>query len=139
MGFIKEFKEFASGGNLVDLAVAVVMGTAIGKVIAAFIDGMVLPLVGMISGKDFSNMYIGLNEATQAAAASGTVSLVEAQKLGPVFAYGNFISAVVNFLLIAFVVLKGINKMKKAKEESAPAGPSSTDALLMEIRDALKK
>ncbi len=139
MGFIKEF---ASGGNLVDLAVAVVMGTAIGKVIAAFIDGMVLPLVGMISGKDFSNMYIGLNEATQAAAASGTVSLVEAQKLGPVFAYGNFISAVVNFLLIAFVVfivLKGINKMKKAKEESAPAGPSSTDALLMEIRDALKK
>lgn len=85
---------------------------------------MVLPLVGMISGKDFSNMYIGLNEARQAAAASGTVSLVEAQKLGPVFAMA-ILSAVVNFLLIAFVVfivLKGINKMKKAKEESAPAG-----------------
>lgn len=141
MGFIKEFKEFAATGSLVDLAAAVVMGTAIGKVIAAFIDGMVLPLIGMVSGKDFSNMYIGLNDATKAAAATGTTSLAEAQKLGPVFAHGNFISSIVNFLLIAlvvFIALKAINKMKKAKEE-APAGPSSTDALLMEIRDSLKK
>jgi large conductance mechanosensitive channel len=141
MGFIKEFKEFAAGGSLVDLAAAVVMGAAMGKVISAFIDGMVLPLIGMISGKDFSNMYFGLNDATKVAAASGTVSLADAQKLGPVFAYGNFVSAVVNFLLIAlvvFIALKAINKMKKAKE-AAPAGPSSTDALLMEIRDSLKR
>jgi large conductance mechanosensitive channel len=140
MGFIKEFKEFAVTGNFVDLAVGVVMGAAVGKVIAAFIDGMVLPIVGMISGKDFSNMYFGLNDATKTAAA-GNVSLADAQKLGPVFAYGNFISSLVTFLLIAlvvFIALKAINKMKKAKVE-APAGPSSTDALLMEIRDSLKK
>jgi large conductance mechanosensitive channel len=142
MGFIKEFKEFAVTGNFIDLAVGVVMGAAVGKVISAFIDGMVLPLIGMINGKDFSNMYFGLNEATKTAAASGTVSLADAQKLGPVFAYGNFISSFVTFLLIAlvvFIALKAINKMKKAKAEAAPAGPSSTDALLMEIRDALKK
>ncbi len=140
MGFIKEFKEFAVTGNFVDLAVGVVMGAAVGKVIAAFIDGMVLPIVGMISGKDFSNMYFGLNDATKTAAA-GNVSLADAQKLGPVFAYGNFISSLVTFLLIAlvvFIALKSINKMKKTKAE-APAAPSSTDALLMEIRDSLKK
>jgi large conductance mechanosensitive channel len=141
MGFIKEFKEFAVTGNFIDLAVGVVMGAAVGKVISAFIDGMVLPLIGIISGKDFSNMYFGLNDATKVAAGSGA-SLEDAQKLGPVFAYGNFISAFVTFLLIAlvvFIALKAINKMKKAKAAEAPAGPSSTDALLMEIRDALKK
>jgi large conductance mechanosensitive channel len=140
MGFIKEFKDFAATGNFVDLAVGVVMGAAVGKVVSAFIDGMVLPLVGMISGKDFSNLYFGLNDATKTAAASGT-ALADAQKLGPVFAYGNFISTVVTFLLVAlvvFVALKAINKMKKAKAE-VPAGPSSTDALLMEIRDGLKR
>lgn len=143
MGFIKEFKEFAATGNFIDLAVGVVMGAAVGKVVSAFIDGMVLPLVGMISGKDFSNLYFGLNDATKAASSSGA-SLADAQKIGPVFAYGNFISSLVTFLLVAlvvFVALKAINKMKKAKaaEPAAPAGPSSTDALLMEIRDSLKK
>ena len=141
MGFIKEFKEFAATGNFIDLAVGVVMGTAVGKVISAFIDGMVLPLVGMVTGSDFGNLYIGLNDATKAASATHA-SLEEAQKLGPVFAYGNFISAIVTFLLVALVVfmaLKAINKMKKAKAAEAPAGPSSTDALLMEIRDSLKK
>ncbi len=141
MGFIKEFKEFAAGGSLVDLAAAVVMGAAIGKVITAFIDGMVLPLIGMVSGRDFSNMYFGLNDATKAAAATGTTSLAEAQKLGPVFAHGNFISSVVNFILIALVVflaLKAINKMKKAKAEE-PAAPPADITLLTEIRDALRK
>jgi large conductance mechanosensitive channel len=142
MGFIKEFKDFAATGNFIDLAVGVVMGAAVGKVVSAFIDGMVLPVVGMVSGKDFSNLYFGLNDATRAASASGA-SLADAQKIGPVFAYGGFISAFVTFLLVALVVfmaLKAINKMKKAKAaEPAPAGPSSTDALLMEIRDSLKK
>ncbi len=141
MGFIKEFKEFAASGSLVDLAAAVIMGAAIGKVITAFIDGMVLPLIGMVSGKDFSNMYIGLNDATKAAAATGTTSLADAQKLGPVFAHGNFISSVVNFLLIAlvvFIAIKGINKMKKAKVEE-PAAPPADITLLTEIRDALRK
>jgi large conductance mechanosensitive channel len=141
MGFIKEFKEFAATGNFIDLAVGVVMGGAVGKVVAAFIDGMVLPLIGIISGKDFSNLYFGLNDASKAASASGA-SLVEAQKAGPVFAYGNFISSFITFLLIAlvvFIALKALNKMKKAKAAEAPAAPSSTDALLMEIRDGLKK
>ena len=141
MGFIKEFKEFAATGNFIDLAVGVVMGAAVGKVISAFIDGMVLPLVGLVTGKDFGNLYFGLNDATKTAASSGA-SLEEAQKLGPVFAYGNFISALVTFLLVAlvvFIALKAINKMKKAKAAEPPAGPSSTDALLMEIRDSLKK
>lgn len=140
MGFIKEFKDFAATGNFVDLAVGVVMGGAVGKVVSAFIDGMVMPIIGMIQGKDFSNMYIGLNDASKAAAASNA-SLAEAQKAGPVFAHGNFITAVVTFILIALVVfmaLKAINSMKKKKAEE-PAGPSSTDALLMEIRDSLKK
>ncbi len=142
MSVIKEFKEFAAGGSLVDLATAVVMGAAIGKVITAFIDGMVLPLVGMVTGKDFSNMYVGLNDATRAAAATGTTSLADAQKLGPVFAHGNFISAVVNFLLIAMVVfmaLKAINKMKKAKAAEPAPAPAADIVLLTEIRDALRK
>jgi large conductance mechanosensitive channel len=141
MGFIKEFKEFAATGNFIDLAVGVVMGAAVGKVVSAFIDGMVLPVVGMVSGKDFSNLYFGLNDATKAASAAGT-SLADAQKIGPVFAYGNFISSLVTFFLVAlvvFIALKAINKMKKAKAAEPPAGPSSTDALLMEIRDSLKK
>ena len=141
MGFIKEFKEFAVTGNFMDLAVGVVMGAAVGKVISAFVDGMVLPLVGLVTGKDFSNLYVGLSDASKEAAAAGA-SLADAQAKGPVFAYGNFISAFITFLLVAlvvFVALKAINKMKKAKAAEAPAGPSSTDALLMEIRDSLKK
>ncbi len=141
MGFIKEFKEFAATGSLVDVAAAFIMGAAIGKVVSAFIDGMVMPLIGMIQGKDFSNMYIGLNDATKAASVANT-SLADAQKLGPVFAHGNFITSVVNFILVALVVfmaLKAINKMKKAKaEEPAPAPPADI-TLLTEIRDALRK
>ncbi len=81
MGFIKEFKDFAATGNFVDLAVGVVMGAAVGKVVSAFIDGMVMPIVGMISGKDFSNLYFGLNDATKTAAASGTVSVGRCAKI----------------------------------------------------------
>ena len=140
MGFIKEFKEFAATGSLVDVAAAFIMGGAIGKVVSAFIDGMVMPLIGMIQGKDFSNMYIGLNDATKAASVANT-SLADAQKLGPVFAHGNFITSVVNFILVALVVflaLKAINKMKKAKAEE-PAAPPADITLLTEIRDALRK
>jgi large conductance mechanosensitive channel len=141
MGFIKEFKEFAATGSLVDVAAAFIMGAAIGKVVSAFIDGMVMPLIGMIQGKDFSNMYIGLNDATKTASTTG-VSLADAQKLGPVFAHGNFITSVVNFILVALVVfmaLKAINKMKKAKAEEPAAAPPADITLLTEIRDALRK
>lgn len=140
---LKEFKEFAIKGNLVDMAIAFVMGGAFGKVVSAFIDGMVMPLVGMIQGKDFNNLYFGLNEATQQASANG-VSLEKAKEVGPVFAYGQFITVAIQFIIVAFVmfmVIKAMNKMKKKQEEApaAPPEPSSTDKLLAEIRDALKK
>lgn len=140
MGMVKEFKEFALKGNLVDMAIAFVMGGAFGKIVTAFIDGMVMPLVGMIQGKDFNNMYIGLSEKSKEAA-SLNLPLDKARELGPVFAYGHFITVVIEFLIVAFfmfLVIKAINKTKK-EAPAAPAEPSSTDKLLTEIRDALKK
>ncbi len=134
MGFIKEFKEFAMKGSLVDIAVAFVMGGAFGKVITSFTEGIVSPLIGMISGADLSkNMYV-LKEAVTDATGKITAEAVAVK-------WGDFLTAVINFVIVAFVmflVIKSINSMKKKKEE-APAGPSSTDALLMEIRDSLKK
>jgi large conductance mechanosensitive channel len=138
MGFLNDFKTFAVKGNLADLAIGVVIGASFGKVISAFIDGMVLPLVGIITGKDFSNMYFGLNDATRAAAATGTASLAEAQKLGPVFAYGSFISAVINFLIIALVCYMVIKNLLKKDPNAVPA-PTATETLLTEIRDGLRK
>ena len=135
MGFIKEFKEFAMKGSLVDIAVAFVMGGAFGKVVSSFTDGIVSPLIGMLGGGDLSkNMYV-LKEAVMDA--SGKV-VTEAVALK----WGDFLTAIINFIIVAFVmfmVIKAINKMKKKQEEAPPAGPSSTDALLMEIRDSLKK
>jgi large conductance mechanosensitive channel len=139
MGFIKEFKDFAATGNFVDLAVGVVMGAAVGKVVSAFIDGMVMPAIGMLTGgQDFSKMAITLKAAVEADKAKG-IEAVEAVTIK----YGAFITQFIEFLIVAlvvFMVIKALNKMKKKKaEEAAPAGPSSTDALLMEIRDSLKK
>lgn len=134
MGFIKEFKDFAMQGNLVDIAVAFVMGGAFGKVVSSFTDGIVSPLIGLLGGTDFSKNMLVLKEAV--VDASGKV-VTEAVALK----WGDFLTAIINFIIVAFVmflVIKGINKMKK-KQEAAPAGPSSTDALLMEIRDSLKK
>ncbi|MBK8684003.1 MAG: large-conductance mechanosensitive channel protein MscL [Bacteroidetes bacterium] len=140
MGFIKEFKEFALKGNLVDLAVAVVMGGAFGKVVSSFIDGMVMPAIDMLTGGvDFNDMKVVLKEGV-AEAKNADGSVVAAIPEVAV-KYGSFITVVIEFLVVAFVVfmvIKAMNTMKK-KQEEAPAGPSSTDALLMEIRDALKK
>ena len=124
MGMIKEFKEFAMKGNIVDLAVAVIIGGAVGKIITALVDNIIMPVIGSLLGQSFESM-------------SAQVNGVEVK-------YGMFIQATVDFLIIAFVlfmVIKAINSMKKKQEEApaAPAGPSSTDKLLMEIRDALKK
>ena len=134
MGFMKEFKEFAMKGSLVDIAVAFVMGGAFGKVVSSFTDGIVSPLSGMIGGADLSkNMYV-LKEAVTDSAGKITAEAVAIK-------WGDFLTAIINFIIVAFVmfmVIKAINKMKK-KQEEIPAGPSSTDALLMEIRDSLKK
>ncbi len=140
MGFIKEFKEFAMNGSLVDIAVAFVMGGAFGRVVSSFTDGIVSPLIGMVGGADLSkNMYVlkeGIKEVKDAAGVVITEGAVEVA-----VKWGDFLTSVINFIIVAFViflVIKAINKMKK-KQEEAPAGPTSTDALLMEIRDSLKK
>lgn len=140
MGFIKEFKDFAMKGNLVDIAVAFVMGGAFGKVVTSFTEGIVAPLIGMIGGADLSkNIFVLKKAVAEVKDASGAVITEAAAEVA--LKWGDFVTAIINFIIVAFVmflVIKAINSMKK-KQEEAPAGPSSTDALLMEIRDALKK
>jgi large conductance mechanosensitive channel len=141
MGMMKEFKEFAMKGNLVDMAVAFVMGAAFGKVTSAFIDGMVMPLVGQLTGGvDFNNKKFVLTKATAEStdAAGGVVPAVAEVAVK----WGSFVTVAIEFLVIAFVmfmVIKAINRMKKAEPPPAPAGPSNEEKLLMEIRDALRK
>ncbi len=141
---LKEFKEFAIKGNLVDTAIAFVMGAAFGKVVSSFIDGMVMPLVGqLLGGVDFNNLKKVLTPAiAEVKDAAGKVVTPAVAEVS--VKYGAFITVVIDFLIVAFVmfmVIKSINKMKKKELEApaAPAEPSSTDKLLMEIRDSLKK
>lgn len=137
----KEFKEFALKGNLVDMAVAFVMGAAFTKLSTSFIEDLVMPLVGKIAGgADFSNNFIALSDAVTAS------SLVEAKKQGAVFAYGSFITIGLNFVIVAFVmflVVKAINKAKSLAEKPAPTPappePTTEEKLLAEIRDLLKQ
>ena len=136
---LREFKEFALKGNLVDMAIAFIMGGAFGKVISAFIDGMVMPMIGLIQGRDFNNLYVGLNEATKNASTQG-LTLAKAKELGPVIAYGEFISVLIQFIIVAFVVfliIKAINKTKK-EELAAEVGPTSEE-LLTDILAELRK
>ena len=138
---LKEFKEFAMKGNLVDIAVAFVLGAAFGKVITSFTEGIVAPIIGILTGgQDFNDKKIILKEAVaKGVDASGKV--VEAGAAEVAVKWGAFLTAVIDFIIVAFVmflIIKAINSMKK-KEEASPAGPSGTDQLLIEIRDALKK
>lgn len=144
MGMMKEFKEFAMKGNLVDMAVAFVMGGAFGKVTSAFIDGMVMPLVGMLTGGvDFSDrIWVVTKGAPEVVDANGAVVTEAVTEVA--VKWGAFISVFIEFLVIAFVmfmVIKAINNMKR-KEEAAPAAPpapTKEEVLLTEIRDALRK
>ena len=137
---LKDFKEFALKGNLIDMSVAFVMGAAFTKFSGSFIDDLIMPFVAKISsGMDFSNSYISLSEKVPAG-----LALIDAKKLGPVVAWGNFVSISINFLIIAFVmflVVKAMNKLKKAEATApaAPPAPSAQEVLLAEIRDLLKK
>ncbi len=145
MGFLKEFKEFAIKGNVIDLAVGVIIGGAFGKIIDSVVNDLVMPLVAAVIGKpDFSNMYLAMGKG--AANITPGMALADARKVADVsiFAYGSFITVAINFLLLAFVIflmVKGINAMKRKEEAKAAAAPapSSTDVLLAEIRDELKK
>jgi large conductance mechanosensitive channel len=137
----KEFKEFALKGNLIDMAVAFVMGAAFTKLSGSFIEDLVMPLVGKISGGiDYSNKFIALSDKVTA------TSLAEAKTQGAVLSYGNFIMIALNFFIVAFVmflVVKAINNAKKlAEKPAAPAGPpepTAEEKLLAEIRDLLKQ
>jgi large conductance mechanosensitive channel len=143
---LKEFKQFALRGNLIDMAVAFVMGAAFGKIVSAFIDGMVMPLVGLIQGRDFSNLYYPLSEnvrkAREAAEAAGSgLSLENAKEIGPVVAYGTFITLTIEFAIVSFImflVIKAMNKLRRDEPATAPE-VNRSEQLLEEIRDALKK
>jgi large conductance mechanosensitive channel len=145
MGMLKEFKEFAVRGNLVDTAVAFVMGASFGKIVSSFVDGMVMPLVGMLTGGvDFNDKKLVLKSAVDVVKDAAGVVVTPAVAEVSV-KYGTFVTNLFDFIIVAiavFMVIKGINKIKKepaAESTAEPAGPSSTDALLMEIRDSLKK
>jgi len=134
MGMMKEFRDFAMKGNLVDIAVAFVMGGAFGKVITSFTEGIVSPLIGMIFGADLGKNMFKLKDAV--VDATGKV-IKEAVYLK----WGDFLSAVINFIIVAFVmflIIKAINSLKK-KQEAVPAPTPEDIILLREIRDSLKK
>jgi large conductance mechanosensitive channel len=133
-----EFKEFALKGNALTLAIGFIIGAAFSKVVDALVNDLIMPIIGIAGKADFSNYYIPLSSGVTA------TNLADARKQGGVFAYGDFISAVINFLIIAialFIVIKGINTMtrKAAKEPPPPAPPTQEVVLLTQIRDQLAK
>lgn len=142
MGMMQEFKEFAVKGNVMDLAVGVIIGAAFGKIVDSVVSDLVMPVVGAVIGKlDFSSLFVVLGQAP-----AGTVMTLDALKKAgvPVFAYGNFITVAVNFAILAFIIfvmVKQINRLKKntPPPPAAPAAPTEDVLLLREIRDSLKK
>ncbi|MBY0563907.1 MAG: large conductance mechanosensitive channel protein MscL [Hyphomonadaceae bacterium] len=139
MSIVSEFRDFAMKGNVVDLAVGVIIGAAFGTIVSSLVDDLIMPVVGAVTGGlDFSNYFLPLSNAVTA------TTLDAAREQGAVFAYGKFITAVLKFLIIAwvlFLVIKAMNRMKKqaAAAPAAPPAPSDEIVLLREIRDALKK
>jgi large conductance mechanosensitive channel len=137
-GFMQEFKEFAVKGNVMDLAVGVIIGGAFGKIVDSVVGDLIMPIVGKIfGGLDFNNYFIPLANQT-------ATTLVEAKKAGAVFAYGSFLTILLNFIILAFIIFMMIKQMNRLKREepAAPAEPPPTPedvVLLREIRDSLKK
>ena len=138
MSFASEFREFAIKGSVVDLAVAVIIGGAFGKIVDSMVNDLIMPIVGRIIGKvDFTNLFIPLSGIPP-----GTPQTLDAlRKAGvPVFAYGNFITILINFLILAFIIFVMVKQVNKLKKEAPPAPPATPEEviLLREIRDALK-
>src|SRR4029079_18427802 len=135
---LKEFREFAMKGNVVDLAVGVIIGAAFGAIVTSLVGDVIMPIIGAITGDlDFSNYYTGLSKSVTA------TNLADAKKQGAVLAWGNFLTLTLNFFIVAFVlflVIRSMNKLKR-KNDAAPAPPKPTkqEELLTEIRDLLKK
>ena len=142
MSLMKEFREFAVKGNVIDLAVGVIIGGAFGKIVDSIVNDLIMPIVGLIFGKlDFSNLFVALGAVPE-----GTPHTLEAiRKAGvPVFAYGNFITVAVNFIILAFIIflmVKQINRLKREAPAEAPAPEATPEdvVLLREIRDSLKR
>ncbi len=143
MTIIKEFKEFAIKGNVIDLAVGVIIGGAFGKIVDSVVADLIMPVVGLVFGKlDFSNLFLVLGNVP-----AGTAMTLNAlRKAGvPVFAYGNFLTVAVNFIILAFIIfmmIKQINRLKREAPAPAPAAPAPEPediVLLREIRDSLKR
>ena len=143
MSVMSEFKEFALKGNVMDLAVGVIIGGAFGKIVDSMVGDLIMPIIGAVVGKiDFSSMFVVLGTVPEGTA----MVLADLKKAGvPVFAYGNFITVAVNFIILAFVIfmmVKQMNRMKREAPAAAPAAPAPTSEdilLLREIRDNLKK
>src|SRR5664279_5980002 len=131
---LKEFRDFAMKGNVVDLAVGIIIGAAFSSIVTSLVGDIIMPIIGAIGGLDFSNYFIGLSKAVTA------TNLADAKKQGAVLAWGNFLTLTINFMLVAFVlfiVIRLMNKLKR-KEEVAPAvqpKPTRQEELLTEIRD----
>ena len=138
MSFASEFKEFALKGNVMDLAVGVIIGGAFGKIVDSLVGDLIMPIVGKIfGGLDFNNYFIAL-------AGQSATTLVEAKKAGAVLAYGSFITIAINFIILAFIIFLMVKQMNRMKREApaASAAPAPTPedvVLLREIRDSLKK
>lgn len=143
MGFIQEFRDFAIKGNVFDMAIGVIMGGAFGKIVGSLIENVLNPIIGKVAGNvDFTNRYINISGVTLA----DNTSYADAKKAGAMLGYGSFISDVINFLILAFVVflmVKMYSAARKRFEEQkpapAPAGPTTDQKLLTEIRDLLAK
>lgn len=139
---LKEFKEFAMRGNVVDMAVGIIIGAAFGKIVESLVRDVIMPPIGLLLGKvDFSNLFIVMREGTTA---GPYLTVDAAQKAGAVtFNYGMFINTCISFIIVAFAVfllIRAINRMKRTEETApAPAAPAEDIVLLREIRDALKK
>ena len=131
----KEFKKFALRGSVVDLAIGVIIGAAFGAIVTSMVADIIMPVVGAVTGGiDFSNYFIPLSTKVTA------VTLDEAKKQGAVLAWGHFVTLVINFAIIAwilFMLIRGMNRLSR-KEEAKPAGPTKSEELLTEIRDLLK-
>ena len=140
MGFIKEFKEFAMKGNVMDMSVGVIIGGAFGKIVTSLVGDVLMPIIGLATGGiDFTNLFVNLTDDKTYA------TLAAAQEAGAtVFAYGQFIQNIIDFIIIAFCIflmIKGMNKLNRKKEEPAPEAPAgpTQEELLTEIRDLLKQ
>ena len=133
----QEFKSFAFKGNAFDLAIGVIIGAAFGKIVSSLVDDIIMPIIGRLTGGlDFNNYFLGLNSNVTA------TNLTAAREQGAVLAYGSFITVLINFLIIAFILFQLVkisNRMKKAEPPPPPPAPSKSEELLAEIRDALAK